>query len=219
MRNAAPLVVFVVLASAACGERACGGLGGLPPAAMPVVKRGDGREYRLLDRGAWKGYYDAQGRIAVAEYDSNGDGRPDYIAHYDENRQIRLIEVDEDHDSWVDRFEYYNAAGILEKVGRCRKQRGRADEWTYRAPDGRPARIEYDDDGDGKPERAEVLKDGELVGIEIDSDRDGRVDRWQHWEKGRLVSEEIDIDGDGKPDRRLVFGPKARLLRVERVER
>jgi hypothetical protein len=57
------------------------------------------------------------------------------------------------------------------------------------------------------------------VGIEIDSDRDGRVDRWQHWEKGRLVSEEIDIDGDGKPDRRLVFGPKARLLRVERVER
>ena len=219
MRNAAPLVVFVVLASAACGERACGGLGGLPPAAMPVVKRGDGREYRLLDRGAWKGYYDAQGRIAVAEYDSNGDGRPDYIAHYDENRQIRLFEVDEDHDSWVDRFEYYNAAGILEKVGRCRKQRGRADEWTYRAPDGRPARIEYDDDGDGKPERAEVLKDGELVGIEVDSDRDGRVDRWQHWEKGRLVSEEIDIDGDGKPDRRLVFGPKARLLRVERVER
>ena len=219
MRKAAPLVVFVVLASAACGERACGGLGGLPPAPMPVVKRGDGREYRLLDRGGWKGYYDAQGRIAVAEYDSNGDGRADYIAHYDENRQIRLIEVDEDHDSWVDRFEYYNAAGILEKVGRCRKQRGRADEWTYRAPDGRPARIEYDDDGDGKPERAEVLKDGELVGIEVDSDRDGRVDRWQHWEKGRLVSEEIDIDGDGKPDRRLVFGPKARLLRVERVER
>jgi hypothetical protein len=218
MRKAAPLVVLV-LAFAACGERACGGLGGLPPAAMPVVKRGDGREYRLLDRGAWKGYYDAQGRIRVAEYDSNGDGRPDYIAHYDENRQIRLIEVDEDHDSWVDRFEYYNAAGILEKVGRCRKQRGRADEWTYRAPDGRPARIEYDDDGDGKPERAEVLKDGALVGIEIDSDRDGRVDRWQHWEKGRLVSEEIDSDGDGKPDRRLVFGPKARLLRVERVER
>jgi hypothetical protein len=106
---------------------------------------------------------------------------------------------------------------VLEKVGRWRKLRGRADEWTYRAPDGRPARIEYDDDGDGKAERAEVMKDGALVRIEMDSDRDGRVDRWQAWQKGRLASEEIDTNGDGQPDRRLVFGPRARLLRVERL--
>ncbi len=210
-------LLLPVLALAACGERACGGLGGLPPAGMPSVKRGDGRDYRLLDRGAWKGFYDAAGRIAVVEYDSNGDGRADYIAHYDERRQIRLIEVDEDLDSWVDRFEHYDAAGILEKVGRWRRQRGRADEWTYRAPDGRPARIEYDDDGDGKAERAEVMKDGTLVRIELDSDRDGRVDRWQAWDKGRLASEEIDTNGDGAADRRLVFGPRARLLRVERL--
>ena len=211
-------LLLAALALAGCGERACGGLGGLPPAGMAVVQR-NGQTYRVLDRGAWKGYYDSQGRIAIAEYDSDGDGRADYIAHYDENRQIRLIEVDEDHDSWVDRFEYYDAAGILEKVGRCRKQKGRADEWTYRAPDGRPARIEYDDDGDGKPERAEVFKDGALVRVEIDSDRDGRIDRWQNWDRGRLVSEEIDTNGDGVPDRRLVFGPQGRLLRVERVAR
>ena len=31
---------------------------------MPIVKRGDGRDYRMLDRGAWKGFYDAAGRIA-----------------------------------------------------------------------------------------------------------------------------------------------------------
>ena len=217
MRKAALLLGVLLLS--ACGERACGGLGGLPPPPMPAVRRGDGREYRVLDRGAWKGFYDLQGRIAVAEYDSNGDGRADYIAHYDENKQIRLIEVDEDHDSWVDRFEHYDAAGLLEKVGRCRKQKGRADEWTYRAPDGRAARIEYDDDGDGKAERAEVFADGVLSRIEFDSDRDGRIDRWQHWEKGRLASEEIDTDGDGQPDRRLVFGPRSRLLRVERVLR
>jgi hypothetical protein len=211
------LVILAAALAAACGGRACGGLGGRPPDGLPRVKRSDGREYRVLDKGAWKGYYDAEGRIAVVEYDSNGDGRPDYIAHYDERRQIRLIEVDEDHDSWVDRFEHYDAAGVLEKVGRCRRQRGRADEWTYRAPDGRPARIEYDDDGDGVAERAEVLKDGALVGIEIDSDRNGKTDRWQTWDRGRLVSEELDTDGDGRPDRRLVFGPRARLLRVERL--
>jgi hypothetical protein len=212
-------LLVVVALGLACGGRACGGRGGLPPAGLPRVKRGDGREYLFLDKGAWKGYYDMQGRIAIVEYDSNGDGRADYVAHYDEHRQIRLIEVDEDHDAWVDRFEYYDAAGILEKVGRWRKQRGRADEWIYRAPDGRPARIEYDDDGDGVPERAEVLKDGIVVGIEIDSNRDGKTDRWQTWDRGRLQSEELDTDGDGKPDRRLVFGPRARLLRVERLPR
>ena len=219
MSRRAALLLLPALALAACADRACGGRGGLPPGPMPMVKRGDGRDYRMLDRGDWKGFYDAAGRIAVAEYDSNKDGRADYIAHYDENRQIRLIEVDEDHDSWVDRFEYYDAAGILEKVGRCRKQKGRVDEWTYRAPDGRPSRIEYDDDGDGKPERAEVMKEGALARIEMDTDRDGRPDRWQDWDHGRIVSEEIDTNGDGKPDRRLVFGPKARLLRVERVQK
>jgi hypothetical protein len=186
---------------------------------LPTVRRSDGREYRLLDKGAWKGFYDAQGRIAIIEYDSNGDGKADYVAHYDERRQIRLIEVDEDHDGWADRFESYDAAGVLEKVGRWRRQRGRADEWTYRAPDGRPARIEYDDDGDGVPERAEVLKDGIVVGIEIDSDRNGKPDRWQTWERGRLVGEELDTDGDGRADRRLVFGPRGRLLRIERLPR
>jgi hypothetical protein len=215
--RAGALLASVV--SAACGGRSCGGRGGLPPEALPTVKRGDGRVYRVLDKGAWKGFYDTQGRIAVVEYDSNADGRADYIAHYDERRQIRLIEVDEDHDSWVDRFEHYDAAGILEKVGRWRKQRGRADEWTFRAPDGRPARIEYDDDGDGVPERAEALRDGIVVRIEADSDGDGRPDRWQALDRGRLVSEELDTDGDGRPDRRLVFGPRARLLRVERLPR
>ena len=219
MRLSRGLLLLLAALAAACGGRACGGTGGLPPSGLPTVKRGDGREYRVLDKGAWKGYYDGQGRIAIVEYDSDGDGRADYIAHYDERRQIRLIEVDEDHDAWVDRFEHYDAAGVLEKVGRWRKQRGRADEWTYRGPDGRPARIEYDDDGDGTPERAETLKDGVVVRVEADSDRNGRPDRWQSWDRGRLVAEELDTDSDGRPDRRLVFGPRSRLLRVERLPR
>jgi hypothetical protein len=211
-------LVLALLAASACSDRACG-LVGLPPRGLPAVKRGDGRTYLFLDKGAWKGYYDDKGRIAFVEYDSSGDGRADYIAHYDERKQIRLIEVDEDHDAWVDRWEYYDAAGVLEKVGRWRKQRGRVDEWVYRDPEGRPSRIEYDDDGDGTPERAEVLKEGVVVRVEIDSDRDGRIDRWQSWDQGHFASEELDIDGDGKPDRRLVFGARARLLRIERLPR
>ena len=217
MRARGTLVVAAALLAAACSGRGCGWGGSAAPAGgLPVVTR-DGRSYRVLDKGAWKGFYDAKGRVAIAEYDSNGDGRPDYIAHYDENKQIRLIEVDEDNDAWVDRFEHYGPTGVLEKVGRWRKQRGRADEWTFRGPDGRAVRVEYDDDGDGKAERAETLREGAVTGVETDTNRDGRMDRWQTWERGRPVAETLDTDGDGKPDRRLVFGPGGRLLRVERV--
>ena len=101
---------------------------------------------------------DRDGRVR-----SNGDGRADYIAHYDENRQIREIEVDEDHDSWVDRFEYYDAAGMLEKVGRCPAPTGSRRRVDLPCARRAASRVEYDDDGDGKPERAEVMKDGALV--------------------------------------------------------
>jgi hypothetical protein len=211
----APLLVAAV----ACSTRACGGSGGLPPDRLPVVTRGDGRTYHVLDKGAWKGYYDGTGRLVIAEYDSANRGRPDTIAHYDAAHHIRLIEVDEDLDGWVDRFEHYDAAGRLEKVGRWRNQRGKADEWIYRGPDGHASRIEYDDDGDGKPERADVIANGLVVRTETDSDRDGRMDRRQIWTAGRLTAEEVDTDKDGEPDRRLVFGPKGKLLRMERLSR
>ena len=211
----ATLLLALLLASA-CGDRACGGRAGLPPGRLPVVERGDGT-YRFLDKGDWKGYYDEEGRIAIIEYDSSGDGRADHIAHYDERRQIRLIEVDEDHDAWVDRWEHYDEAGVLEKVGRWTRKKGHADQWTYRAPDGRPERIEYDDTGDGAVDRAEIFREGVVARVETDSNRDGAIDRWQYWASGRLATEELDTDGDGLPDRRLVFAPDARLLRVEPV--
>ena len=210
-------LLLAVLLATSCGDRACGGRGGRPPRGLPTVERGDGRTYHLLDEGPWKGYYDNEGRIAVIEYDSSGDGRPDHIAHYDDQRQIRLIEIDEDHDSWVDRWEHYDAAGVLEKVGRGHREKGRADEWTHRNPDGLPARIEYDDTGDGEVDRVEIFRDGVVARVETDSNRDGRIDRWQYWGGGRLASEELDTDGDGTPDRRLVFGPGARLLKVEPI--
>jgi hypothetical protein len=66
--------------------------------------------------------------------------------------------------------------------------------------------------------RADVFEAGIVVRVESDSDRDGQIDRWQRWDEGRLSSEELDTTGDGAPDRRLVFGPGARLLRVEPIE-
>lgn len=214
MRRAFPLLLLAL--TAACSDRACGGVGGLPPQRLPMVKLPDGRTYHLLDKGQYKALYDTMGQLAIVEYDSNNDGRADYLAHY-EGKQIRLIEVDEDQDSWIDRWEYYDANGVLEKIGRSRNQKGKADIWRYPGPNGLATRIDYDDDGDGRPDRSETFKDGQLVRIELDSDRDGRMDRWLTWEGGRLKAEELDTQGTGRPDRRLVYGARGGITRVERL--
>ena len=55
------------------------------------------------------------------------------------------------------------------------------DRWTYMGPGAQARRIEYDEDGDGQFERAELFEDGSLVAVELDTSRDGKPHRWQRW--------------------------------------
>jgi len=203
-----------VLAALALACGACAG-GGTQQDAAPTLKAPDGKEYVLLAKGSYKPVYDAQGRLDRVEYDRNGDGKPDQIAHYDGTRIPAVVENDDDFDGKTDAWVYYSPAGVLTKIGSSRKGGTKPDYWVFPGPDGKPQRQEWDDDGDGKAERAEILKDGKIVGVETDTDRDGRIDRWQTWEKGRIVSEDLDTDGDGKPDRRLRYGPKGEVVGIE----
>jgi hypothetical protein len=128
LRQARPrlLLGLLALAPLACGDRGCGGLGGRPPAPLPIVKEGQ-NTYRVVDKGAYKAYYDTQGQLVRILHDSNGDGRPDRIAHYKDGKTIFLIEIDQDGDGWIDRWQ------VWEK--------------------GRLVREDLDTDGDGKPDR------------------------------------------------------------------
>lgn len=137
---------------------------------------------------------------------------------YDAAKTPHLIEIDEDFDGWIDRWEYYDGAGTLTKVGASRRGHS-PDVWTYPGPGGVPTRREYDDDRSGRVSRVEILRDGKLLRTGIDSARTGRFDRWQNWQAGRIVSEEIDTDGDGKPDRRLRYGAKGQVVALEPVPR
>lgn len=187
-----------------------------PPGEVPTLKAPDGQSYVLLARGAYKPYYDAAGRLDRVEYDRNGDGKPDQIARHNGRRLPELVENDDDFDGVPDRWLDYDAAGALVKVGSSRRGKG-PDLWVDVGPDGKATKQEYDDDGDGKPERVEVLKGGLIDTIEVDADRDGRPDRWQHWEAGRLQYEDIDTNGDGKPDKRLRYGTKGEVVKLERL--
>jgi hypothetical protein len=212
MRSAGAVAALVLAIAVACGGR-----GGLPPEVPPLAKGPDGKEYHMVARGPYKAYYDRWGRLQFIEQDSNGDRRPDRIAHHAGAKTPHLIEVDEDFDGRVDRWEEYDATGKLVKVGLTRRGGG-PDLWVFPgAESGVPIRKEYDEDGDGRVDRAEVLQAGRVVRVELDTDRDGRMDRWQEWRGGRLVAEDLDTDRDGRPDRRLRYGAKGQLLGLEKL--
>lgn len=185
-----------------------------PPPPIPTVKGPDGREYVLLAKGG-KPIFDAKGLLDRVEYDRNGDGKPDQIAHHNGQRTPEVLDNDDDFDGATDNWLYYNPSGVLVKVGSSRKGGTKPDVWAYGGPDGKPTRQEYDDDGDGQVDRVERLKGNVVDVIEIDGDRNGKPDRWQRWEGGKLQYEDLDTDGDGKADRRLRYGPKGEVVKME----
>jgi hypothetical protein len=211
--RAAPLLVASGLFAVACVGRGCDSS---PLSQAPVVTGPDGRSYRLLDRGGFKGYYDEERRLQVVEYDADGDGKVDYRAYYEGRPRPARLEIDTNRDGRIDRWEEYDADGRLEKLAAARRGT-QPDWWAYPGPDGTFARIEHDTDHDGTVDRVELFEAGRLLRVEVDGDRDGRIDRWQDWSSGRLTLESLDTDGDGVPDRRLRYGRDGQVEALEPV--
>jgi hypothetical protein len=215
-RSAVWLALLAALLTCSC--RACGARGGEAPRRRELVTEPDGVQRYRVTRGAFQAYYDRWGRLERIERDSNSDGRVDQISHHAGQKNPTLVEIDTDFDGQKDRWEYYDASGRLTRIGTTRRG-GAPDMWVVLDVAGRVVRREYDDDRDGRVDRAEDLDNGRITWTEVDSDRDGKVDRWQLWTQGRLAAEDLDTDGDGKPDRRVLFGSDGRVQRLERLSR
>jgi hypothetical protein len=74
---------------------------------------------------------------------------------------------------------------------------------------GRIQRLEYDSNGDGKPDQI-ALHDGRKVPheVDVDSDFDGKTDRWEEYDpEGRVIRVGISRRNDGRPDEWTSFGP------------
>jgi len=194
---------------AALAAGACGGLGNEPPVPPPVLKSPDGTKRHVLDRGAYKAYYDRWGRLERVDHDSNGDGRPDRILRHNGAKSPHRVDVDADFDGRMDRYEEFTPEGVLRRYTIL--EGGQARRWTVVSVDGTPLRYEYDVDGDGRLERAEIVLGGRVARIELDTDRDGRIDRWQEWDAGRMNVEALDSNGDGRPDRELRYGAGGKI--------
>ena len=155
--------------------------------------------------------YDAKsGRLNLLKYDSTSKGVIDTWCYMDGSRVIR-IDIDTDGDGKVDRWEHYDAAQRLEKVGISTRHDGVEDAWQFLNDDGSIARVEISLRRDGKVTRVEHYEHGRLLSAEEDDDEDGRMDKWETYEGERLASVAFDTTHRGTPDRRLIYAADGRV--------
>jgi hypothetical protein len=142
--------------------------------------------------------------IVRVDYDYDGDGRVDVRTYMRDGRPTRL-EGDTNADGLVDRWEYYDAAGALIRIGGSSASDGREDTWVRTDRDER--HIEISTRRDGTVDRREVYRGDRLVRAESDTNHDGLSDRWETFD-GSAVTE-LFLDDDkrhGRPTRRVVYG-------------
>jgi len=115
------------------------------------------------------------------------------------------IEIDQDGDGRIDRWEYYGTDRKLAKVGFSRAKDGVEDAWSFFNVAGALDRIEISTKRNRAIDRVEHYQNGVLVRAEEDSDGDGRFDKWETYAGERLTSVAFDTTRRGSPDRRLIY--------------
>ena len=176
-------------------------------------------EVRVLVKGPYTYLYALDGRLREIRYDSDNDQKPDVFAFFSGRDTPDRLEIDDNRDGRVDRWEEYNAQGLLVKYATA--SRGSSpDRFVDIDPVTKAiTQIETDADHDGRRERREVFSGGKLTRSEVDTNADGRLDRLQTWQNGVLITEEVDRDGDGKPDIRLHRSKSGAVTRVEHLQK
>jgi hypothetical protein len=209
------IFVGVALATTACGIGTEPPKPDLPPWKM--TRDASGVEVRLLEKPPYTYLYALDGTLRQIKFDGNGDGKPDVFAYFSGRTTADRLEIDENHDGKLDRWEEYSQAGVLTRFATS-AHGGAPDRFVEIDPITKATtQVETDADHDGHRERLEIYKDGALVRVEIDTDGDGKRDRFQDWSAGRLVSEAIDRDGDGRADVRILRTRSGAISRVERL--
>ena len=171
-----------------------------------------------------KATYDkTSGRLRELTFDANKNGKIETWTEMDGNRPLRS-RTDSNEDGAIDRWEYYDQAGKLAKVGFSRKGDGKPDAWAFSTSSGRIERIEVSSTSDeAHVDRWEFYDvsvppgpegTGPLLRVEEDTNHDGRPDKWERYENGVVEVAEFDENHDGRPDRRLTYRD-AELILIE----
>jgi hypothetical protein len=180
-------------------------------AAAILVAAGCSRHDAQPLAHAVSGTYDkTTNKLLLLASDRNGNGKVDTWTDMDGARPIRS-RIDVDEDGRIDRWEYYDSAGRLVKVGFSRQRRDKPDAWAYSRQDGSLERVDVSSTSDeDRIDRHEYYENGRMVRSEEDANRDGRIDTWTTYDAdGGVAIAAFDEDRDGRPDRRLTYnGPE-----------
>jgi hypothetical protein len=152
-------------------------------------------------------YDTGTGKLKELTYDHNRNGRIDTWTQMDGARPV-LTRMDRDEDGIPDRWEYYDPAGKLLKVGFSRATAGKPDAWAYSSAGPEQIdRIEISSTADEtRIDRWERYAPGNVMAeADEDTDRDGRPDKWETFADGVLATVAFDENRDGRPDRRLTY--------------
>jgi len=124
------------------------------------------------------GYIDGGGErrriLLCREVDTNFDGVKDLVRTYGDHGEKLTEQADSNYD-------------------------GKIDTWITFGPS-KPAKIEFDRDGDGKPDEIRFYVGGVLSRIQRDTNGDGEPDVFEIYREGRLDRMGLDLNHDGKVD-------------------
>ncbi|MGE0447675.1 MAG: hypothetical protein AB7P99_20800, partial [Vicinamibacterales bacterium] len=137
------------------------------------------RKGRMADgRVRWV-HYDEQTRQLGAVRYTAGNGSFGVLY---EGGKVTGLEHDIDGDGRADVRDYYDAGSGLVKVGFSLAGNGIIDAWEYRNAAGEVEKIEVSRRQDGVIDRTEFYEAGQLARVEEDDDRNGKTDRWLTYE-------------------------------------
>jgi hypothetical protein len=168
-------------------------------------------------------YDPSTGRLERIEFDTTLNGRNDAVGIMDGTR-VERIEVDEDEDGNVDRWEFYDENRRLERAGFSRHRSGVIDAIAFYGNGSVVERIEISTRGDGHFNRIEHYQFESLARVEEDTNGDGRLDKWETYafdarapagESSSIVTAAFDDSFRGRPNRRLIYRQDGTVLRVE----
>ena len=179
---------------------------------------------RSLREPAAAKYDPVNGRLREFAFDTTQNGRNDSIGFMD-GTQIHRIEVDEDEDGKVDRWEFYDRNRQLARAGFSRQRNGVLDGMAFYGPAGQVERVEVSTRGDGSFNRIEFYRFESLVRVEEDTNGDGRTDKWETYtvegprapgQSPSIATASFDDSFRGTPSRRVVYRPGGTgVLRIE----
>jgi hypothetical protein len=110
------------------------------------------------------------GRLELMAWDRSGNLQFDTWSYMDGERLVRR-EVDENEDGRIDRWDYFDANGVLERVGFSTADTGEVDAYRYLDEQDAVARIEYAAVPAGLIRRTEYYDLGALMRFEEDTGR------------------------------------------------